>query len=120
MRTFADPSFFRLIHTLIGEANSDLRSKAFAHRGAHWNRERHSFNGVVYGFAVDRYLISKPNPNGWCLLFVKEIWWGENDKTIRSTEWAKLLSGNRSKILEWLRLEERRILARSAAPEAAE
>lgn len=120
MRTFADPSFFRLIHTLIGEANSDLRFKTFAHRGVHWNRERHSFNGVVYGFAVDRYLISTPNPNGWSLLFVKEIWWDENDKTIRSTEWAKPLSGDRSKILEWLRLEERRILARSAASKAAE
>ena len=120
MRTFADPSFFRLIHTLIGEANSDLRFKTFAHRGANWNRERHSFNGAACGFAVDRYLISKPNPNGWSLLFVKEIWWDQNDKTIRSTEWAKPLSGDRSKILEWLRLEERRILARSAAPEVAE
>jgi hypothetical protein len=120
VRTFADPSFFRLIHTLIGEANSDLRFKTFAHRGANWNRERHSFSGAGCGFAVDRYLISKPNPNGWRLLFVKEIWWDENDKTIRSTEWAKPLSGDRSKILEWLRLEERRILVRSTAPEAAE
>lgn len=54
------------------------------------------------------------------MLFVKEIWWDESDKTIRSIEWAKPLSGDRSKILEWLRLEERRILARSAAPEVAE
>jgi hypothetical protein len=120
VRTFADPSFFRLIRTLIGEANPDLRFKTFAHRGADWNRERHSFNGVVYGFAVDRYLISTPNPNGWSLLFVKEIWWDENNKTIRSTEWAKPLSGNRSKVLEWFRLEERRMLARSGASKAAE
>jgi hypothetical protein len=105
---------------LLAEANPTLRLKSWSYRGASWNRERHSFNAVVCGFAVDRYLISKPNPNGWTLLFVKEIWWGENDKTIRSTEWAKLLSGNRSKILEWLRLEERRILTRSAAAEAAE
>jgi hypothetical protein len=120
VRTFADPSLSRLIHTLLGEANSDLRRKTFAHRGANWTRERHSFNGAVCGFAVDRYLITKPNPNGWSLLFVKEIWWDENDKTIRSTEWAKPLSGDRSKILEWLRSEERRILARSAALGAVE
>ena len=105
---------------LVGEANKDLRLKTFAHRGVDWNRERHSFSGVVYGFAVDRYLISKPNPNGWSLLFVKEIWWDENDKTIRSTEWAKQLSGDRSKIFEWLRSEERRVIGRSAAPQATE
>jgi hypothetical protein len=105
---------------LLAEANPTLQLKSWSYRGASWNRERHSFNGVICGFAVDRHLISRPNPNGWTLLFVREIWWGENDKTIRSTEWAKLLSGNRSKILEWLRLEERRILARSAAAEAAQ
>jgi hypothetical protein len=105
---------------LLAEANPTLRLRSWSHRGASWYRERHSFNGVVCGFAVDRYLIGKPNPDGWTLLFVKEIWWGENDKTIRSTEWAKLLSGNRSKILEWFRLEERRLLARFAAAEAAE
>jgi hypothetical protein len=105
---------------LLAEANPTLQLKSWSYRGAGWQRERHSFNGVICGFAVDRYLISKPNSNGWTLLFVKEIWWGENDKTIRSTEWAKLLSGNRFKILEWLRFEERRILARSAAAEAGE
>jgi hypothetical protein len=120
VRTFADPSFFRLIYTLLGEAHSDLRRTKWAHRGVNWVRERHTFNGSASGFAIDQYLLTKPNPNGWTLLVVKEMFWDGNDKSIRSTQWAKPLSGSRSKVLEWLRSEERRISGQPLLSRAAE
>lgn len=98
---------------LLGEAHSDLRRTKWSYRGVDWIRERHSFNGSATGFAIDQYLITKPSPGGWTLLVVKEMWWDGGDKSIRSTQWAKLLSGSRAKTLEWLRAEERRIATQS-------
>jgi hypothetical protein len=93
-----------LIYLLLGEAHTDLRRTKWSHRGVNWVRERHSFTGSASGFAIDQYLISKPSPNGWSLLVVKEMWWDGNDKSIRSTQWAKPLSGSRAKTLDWLRM----------------
>jgi hypothetical protein len=120
MRSFADPSFFRLIDTLLAEAHTDLRRRKWAHRGVDWLRERHSFTGAACGFAIEQYLVSKPNPNGWSVLVIKEMWWDSNDNSIRSTHWAKPLSGSRQKTLEWLRGEERRIAAQPLTTRAAE
>ncbi len=120
MRSFAHPSFFRLIYALLSEAHTDMRKTKWSHRGANWVRERHTFNGTASGFAIDQYLISKPNPNGWTLLVVKEMWWDHNDKSIRSTQWAKPLSGSKAKTWEWLRAEERRINGQPLMTKAAE
>jgi hypothetical protein len=120
MRTFADPSLFRLIHALLGEAHSDFGCTKWTHRGANWTRQRHSFNSSNSGFVIEQYLITKPNPNGWTLLVVKEMWWDGDDKPIRTTQWAKPLSGQRAKTLEWLRAEERRINALPLPAKAAE
>lgn len=120
MRSFGDPSFFRLLHTLLGEAGSDLRRTKWTHRGVNWLRERHSFTSNTVSFAIEQYLITKPNPNGWSLLVVKEMWWDGEDKSIRSTQWAKPLSGKRAKTLEWLKAEERRVNALPVTEKAAE
>ena len=120
MRTFASPSFFRLIYVLLGEAHSDLRRTKWEHRGVNWIRERHIFNGSASGFVIDQYLLTKSSPNGWTLLVVKEMFWDGSDKSIRSTQWAKPLSGSRSKMLDWLRAEERRISGQSLLSQAAE
>jgi hypothetical protein len=79
VRTFASSSFFRLIYGLLGEAHSDLRRTKWEHRGVNWIRERHTFNGGASGFVIDQYLLTKPNPNGWTLLVVKEMFWDGND-----------------------------------------
>lgn len=120
VRTFADPSFFRLIHLLVGEAHSDLRRTTWTHRGVSWVRQRHNFAGSTFSFSIEQYLITRPNAGGWSLLVVKEMWWDGDDKPIRSTQWAKLLSGKRAKALEWLKAEERRINAPASIEKAAE
>lgn len=120
MRSFKDPSCLRVLHTLLGEAGTDLRRTRWTHRGVSWLRERHSFTGSTASFAIEQYLITKPNPNGWAILVVKEVWWDGDDKSLRSTQWAKPLSGKRAKTLEWLNAEERRINAMPVAANAAQ
>jgi hypothetical protein len=120
MRSFGDPSFFRLLHILLGEAGADVRRTKWSHRGANWVRQRHSFTSSSVGFAIEHYLITMPNPNGWTLLVVKETWWDGDDKSLRSAQWAKPLSGERAKTLEWLKAEERRINSAPVASKAAE
>jgi hypothetical protein len=120
VRTFADPSFFRLIHALLDEAHSHLRRTKWTHRGVNWQRQRHSFTSSETGFAIDQYLITKSGSNGWTLLVVKEMWWDGSDKPIRSTQWGKPLSGSRAKALEWLRAEERRINGQVLSAKTAE
>ncbi len=112
MRTLANPSFFRLIAMLLSEADVGMRRTRWSHRGVEWRREWHTFSGARSGFAIDQYVITKSNPNGWSLLVVKEMWWDGDDKPIRTTQWAKPLSGPRPRMMEWLRAEERRIAAR--------
>ncbi len=105
---------------LLGEAHSHVRRTKWTHRGANWSRQRHSYTSSNSAFAIEQYLITKPNPNGWTLLVVKEMWWDGEEKPIRSTQWAKPLSGKRVKILEWLRGEERRINTLPTPANAAE
>ena len=99
MKTFADPSFFRLIHVLIDEVRADMRRTQWTHRGVSWNRIHHSFTGPFWGFGVHQYLLVKPGSNGWSLLVVRENWWSTADDTVlRSIQWAKPLSGRRGHI----------------------
>ena len=65
-----------------------------------------SFAEIICGFGIHQYLMAKACSQGWSLLVVKEHWWnarGEAD--LRSTEWAKPLTGSRAHILDWLRGE---------------
>jgi hypothetical protein len=116
MRTFSDPSLFRLIHALMDEARADHAS-AWTHRGVAWTRERHSFSGAAPAFAIQQVVLTRPGATGWTLLVVREHWWSPaTDKALRSAEWAKPLAGGRAAIWEWLRLEERRIDRMGPAP----
>jgi hypothetical protein len=95
---------------LLGEAGQDLRRTNWKHRGVNWVHERHSFNGAQFSFGLDQYIISKPNPNGWSLLVVKEHWWSSpEEKILRSTQWAKPIMGSHARIRDWFLIEEKRI-----------
>lgn len=112
MRTFADPSFFRLFHALLDDSCPDRQQTQWSHRGIAWMHQRHSFTGVVCGFGIHQYMMAKTGSHGWSLLVVKEHWWTVRGETsLRATEWAKPLTGKRSHIMDWLRSEERRIAA---------
>jgi len=121
VRTFADPSFFRLFHALLEESCPDRRQTQWSRRGVAWVHQRHSFTGIACGFGIHQYTMTKSGPQGWSLLVVKEHWWAVGGETsLRATEWAKPLTGKRTHIIDWLRAEERRIAAASTEGRTAD
>ena len=108
MKTLASPSFFRTFDLLLAAANPGLKLSYWSQDGVDWERERHSFTGRTYGFAVEVATITRPGRKGWTLIVVKEFWWaGNQGKSLRSSHWAQLLSGRRSDAIGWMREQER-------------
>lgn len=119
MRSFADPAFFRLLNALVSEAGADLRRTRWSHRGVDWVRQRHSFTSDAASFTIEQCVMASPGSHGWSLLLVKEMWWDGEDNSIRSTQWAKPLSGRRAMMLAWLQAEERRLNGVSVTTKAS-
>lgn len=114
MRSFGDPSFFRVFDTLLGESNSNPRTRQWTSHGIDWVRERHSFTGAYCSFGIDVFRLTKPTSPKWSFVVVKEHWWGTaQDQTLRSTHWAKPISGNKAEIMKWMKLEQSRQAIRS-------
>ncbi len=66
------------------------------------------------GKVSHQYTMAKTGSRGGSLLVVKEHWWTVRGETsLTATEWAKPLAGKRSRVMDWLRTEERRIAAAS-------
>jgi hypothetical protein len=107
VKAFGDPAFFRMYEALLGEAPG---SSAFrwTHRGVEWVRTRHSYTSPTHGFGLETVEITKPGSNCWSLLVVKEFWWDSNNSSLKSSQWAKPMSGKREEIRRWVQLEERR------------
>jgi hypothetical protein len=107
MKNLAHPSFFRVFDLLLGATNPDLKHTSWTHDGVSWERERHSFAGPKHGLVIEIITLARPGRRGWSILIVKEYWWaGKESKAIRSLRWAKPVSGQRSDIMQWFRLQE--------------
>ena len=115
MRTLASPSFFRSFDLLTGIHNSGFKRARWTMLGVACERERHSFTGTMHGFSVEIVTLDHPGKRGWSLLVVKEYWWfGSEGKDMRSTRWARPLSGRNGDIMAWFR-EQSVALDRAAA-----
>lgn len=115
MRSFSDPSLFLLIDSLCDEGAKDSRSYRWTDRGTDWSRRRYSIVGPEVRFVMDELIISCSKPRKWSMLVVRETWWSQSDDVIRSSRWAKPLTGSRSDIWVWLRAEQRRVEVPAAA-----
>lgn len=107
MKSFGDPSFFRLFDLLLSATNPALRISHWSHDGVDFERERHSFAGPKHGLTIEIFTLSRAGRRGWSLMVTKEYWWaGSQDKPFKNTRWARQISGQRSDILTWLRAQE--------------
>lgn len=107
MKTFADPSFFRLFDLLLSTTNPGLKSWLWGHDGVDFERERHSFAAPKHGMTIEIFTLTRPGRRGWSLIVAKEYWWaGSESKPFKNTRWARPVSGQRSDILMWLRAQE--------------
>jgi hypothetical protein len=118
VKTLASRSFFRTFDLLLAAANPSLKLSCWSQDGVACVRERHSFGGGTYNFAVEVVTMTRPGCQGWTLVVVKEFWWsGDREKELRSTRWAQLLSGRRNDAIAWMRKQEER-LDREPGPSA--
>jgi hypothetical protein len=107
VKTLASRSFFRTFDLLLAAANPSMM---LSEDGVTCARERHSFGGGTYNFAVEVVTMTQPGRQGWTLMVVKEFWWtGDRERDLRSTRWAQLLSGRRNDAIAWMRKQEERL-----------
>ncbi|HTV28191.1 MAG TPA: hypothetical protein VMF32_10465 [Xanthobacteraceae bacterium] len=107
MKNFAHPSFFHVFDLLLGFTNPGLKHASWTHDGVCWERERHSFASPRHGLAVEIVTLTRPGRRGWSVMVVKEYWWaGKESKALKSSRWAKPVTGQRGDIMQWLRLQE--------------
>jgi len=107
MKSFGDPSFFRLFDLLISLTNPALKRQHWTHDGVQFERERHSVTGPKHGLAIEIFTLARSGRRGWSLMVIKEYWWaGEQSKALKNLRWARPIQGQRSDILSWLRAQE--------------
>ena len=114
MKSFGDPSFFRLFDLLTSSTNRGMKRLRWSHDGVEFERERHSFTASQHGLAIEISTLTRPGRRGWSLMVVKEYWWaGEESKALKNLRWARPLSGQRNDILSWLQAQEHKIAGKS-------
>jgi hypothetical protein len=119
MRSFANPSFFRLFDLLVSLTNPGLKRSLWTYGGVEFERTRHSFTGSKHGVAIEIFTLTRPGRRGWSLMVIKEYWWsGAESKALKNLRWARPTSGQRGDILAWLRTQEAKIGHQSFVEEA--
>jgi len=110
VRNLATPSFFRTFDLLLVASNPGLKLTKWSYDGVDWVRGRYSVTGRNHGFVIEINTLTRPGRRGWCLLVTKEHWWaGMRTEAIKSTQWARPVSGRSKDILEWFRKHEKAI-----------
>jgi hypothetical protein len=110
VKNFAQPSFFRLFDLLVSLTNRGLKRSHWTHDGVEFERERYTVMGPRHGLAIEIFSLTRAGRRGWSLTVVKEYWWaGEESKALKNLRWAKPISGQRTDILSWLRVQDAKI-----------
>ena len=76
--------------------------------GVDWHRQRHAFLGGGYSFTVEVHALEFTGDNKapWSLMVVMEHWWQCDREPLRTTTWARRLSGNSGAIMRWMKDHE--------------
>jgi hypothetical protein len=110
MKSFTQPSFFRLFDLMLSLTNPGLKRPHWTHDGVEFERERYSVMTPKHGLAIEIFTLTRPGRRGWSLMVTKEYWWiGEESKALKNLRWARPTGGQRGDILAWLRAQEAKI-----------
>ncbi|HUK10318.1 MAG TPA: hypothetical protein VLX09_20775 [Stellaceae bacterium] len=76
--------------------------------GVDWRRQRHTYMGGGYSFTLEVHTLAfaptdKPH---WSLMVVVEHWRQGDKDVLRSTTWARRLSGSTAAITSWAKNHE--------------
>jgi len=110
MKSFTQPSFFRLFDLMLSLTNPGLKRPHWTHDGVEFERERYSVMTPKHGLAIEIFTPTRPGRRGWSLMVTKEYWWiGEESKALKNLRWARPTGGQRGDILAWLRAQGAKI-----------
>jgi hypothetical protein len=102
MKNFTGASFFRTFDLLIGVTNPGAKLTHWVVEGVDCERERHSFAGANYGFAIEVFRLTRSARRGWGILVVREFWWrAQASDPLKRVQWARPTEGRRNNILGW-------------------
>ena len=97
-----DRAFFNLCECLVAAARPKRECGEWDHKGVRFSLQRHSSLDGHSSFQIETQRLYRAGRNGWALLLVHEIWWGEHrDKAIRNGRWVHFASGSRTEALKW-------------------
>jgi len=72
-----------------------------------WHRQRHAYTGADYSFTIEVHKLASARAEAsWSLIVVVEHWWQSNKVPLRTTTWARRLSGSSAAIMSWVRGHE--------------
>ena len=109
MRGVNDKNFFNLWQMLFRKTCPGFESTCWRVDDVEWRKDRLSFSGGDYSFAADVHCLTKRSTKvaEWQLLVVIEYWWDRDREILRSTTWARVLSGSQKAIVSWLHRQTR-------------
>jgi len=117
MKSLSDASFFRVFDLIIAGSNPGLKKSHWTIDDVSARRERHSFSGRSYGFAIEVFTLYRSDRCGWKLLVAKEYWWkDDHDGAFRTIRWARLIAGSRPDAMAWFRAAESSLIGRRDEP----
>lgn len=97
-------------------SNPGSKHTQWSYGDVDWVRDRYSITGNSHSFDIEIVPLNRTGRRGWSLMVAKEHWWaGTRTEAIKSTHWARPVSGNRKDIIEWFRKQEA-ALERDARP----
>jgi len=76
--------------------------------GVDWHRQRHAYLGGGYSFSVEvhRLAFAGGDKPPWSLMVVVEHWRQSDGERLRTTTWARRLSGSSAAIVRWMKDHE--------------
>ena len=110
MKSFSDTSFYLVLERVLSKDRPKDSPGSWTAAGVTWQYSRHNFEAKDYGFTMEIYEAIAAGRNAWSFLYIKEHWWaGRHGDNIRSSHWAKPLSGSRATIMGWFKERQREI-----------
>jgi hypothetical protein len=103
-----DANFLNLFSRIATRSNPDRDCDEWRVAGVDWGRNRSAHWAANVSFQIETHTLRHASRPAWVLLFVHELWWGQDrEKAIRNVHWVRLHSGNRKDVLRWFVEHER-------------
>src|SRR5579863_7452079 len=108
MRGVNDRNVFNLWQILYRAACPSATETHWRVGDVDWRKERLSFSGTDYAVTLEVHHLRGTAQGGvpWTLMVALEHWWDKSGAALKTTSWARVISGDAKTIISWLRRQE--------------